>query len=73
MKETTGIITAAVCLLSACPQVIMAHGLWESFLNPSPEARTKVWWFHGETETTKEGIRDNLYLPPYGSVFIVAR
>ncbi|MDE6511830.1 MAG: glycosyl hydrolase family 2, partial [Muribaculaceae bacterium] len=38
----------------------MSDGLWESFLNPSPEARTKVWWFHGETETTKDGIDSDL-------------
>lgn len=35
-------------------------GLWERFLTPSDEARTKVWWFHGETETTEEGIDADL-------------
>lgn len=35
-------------------------GLWERFSNPSDEARTKLWWFHGETETTKEGIDADL-------------
>ena len=34
--------------------------LWERFLNPSNEARTKVWWFHGETETTEAGIDADL-------------
>lgn len=34
--------------------------LWESFISPQKEARTKVWWFHGETETTKEGIDADL-------------
>lgn len=36
------------------------NGLWEKFCNPANEARTKVWWFHGETETTKEGIDADL-------------
>lgn len=26
------------------------------FENIQDSARTKVWWFHGETETTREGI-----------------
>ncbi len=34
--------------------------LWHQFVNPPDSARTKVWWFHGETETTKEGIDADL-------------
>ena len=30
------------------------------FKNPQDSARTKVWWFHGETETTREGITADL-------------
>ena len=30
------------------------------FNNPQDSTRTKVWWFHGETETTTEGITDDL-------------
>lgn len=30
------------------------------FQNPQDSTRTKVWWFHGETETTKEGITADL-------------
>ena len=30
------------------------------FLTPQDTARTKVWWFHGETETTREGITADL-------------
>ncbi|MDE6561959.1 MAG: hypothetical protein K2K75_11315 [Muribaculaceae bacterium] len=37
-----------------------ADSLWNSFINPSNEARTKLWWFHGETETTREGIDADL-------------
>ena len=36
------------------------NGLWEKFCNPADEARTKVWWFHGETETTEAGIDADL-------------
>lgn len=36
------------------------NGLWQSFMHPSNEARTKLWWFHGETTTTKEGIDADL-------------
>jgi hypothetical protein len=30
------------------------------FLHPQDSTRTKVWWFHGETETTKECITADL-------------
>ncbi|MGQ7947306.1 glycosyl hydrolase [Flavobacterium sp. WC2509] len=30
------------------------------FAQGSDSARTKLWWFHGETETTKEGITADL-------------
>lgn len=31
-----------------------------AFRTPPDEARTKVWWFHGETPTTREGITADL-------------
>lgn len=34
--------------------------LWKTFKEPPVETRTKVWWFHGETETTREGITADL-------------
>ena len=34
--------------------------LWQSFRSPGQDARTKVWWFHGETVTTYEGIDADL-------------
>ena len=43
--------------------LLPSHGsndLWEKFTKPSDAARTKVWWFHGETETTEEGIDADL-------------
>lgn len=30
------------------------------FADPQDSTRTKVWWFHGETETTREGITADL-------------
>ena len=32
----------------------------QAFRNPADAARTKVWWFHGETPTTREGITADL-------------
>ena len=32
----------------------------KSFVTPPDDARTKVWWFHGETPTTREGITADL-------------
>ncbi len=33
---------------------------WKLFQTPQDSCRTKVWWFHGETETTREGITADL-------------
>ncbi len=50
--------------LMACAFVSHAEenvkDLWWQFVNPPDSTRTKVWWFHGETETTKEGIDADL-------------
>lgn len=35
-------------------------GAYHEFRNPEDSTRTKVWWFHGETETTREGITADL-------------
>ena len=32
----------------------------EAFRHPEDSTRTKVWWFHGETPTTREGITADL-------------
>ncbi|GGF22217.1 glycosyl hydrolase [Flavobacterium limi] len=37
----------------------LSHALY-GFQNPQDSTRTKVWWFHGETETTREGITADL-------------
>ena len=33
---------------------------YREFVSPEDSTRTKVWWFHGETETTREGITADL-------------
>lgn len=56
----------AISLLFVVAAVIATYAkdnkdlIWHAFENPSDECRTKVWWFHGETETTKEGIDADL-------------
>ncbi len=34
--------------------------LWNNFCNPPDTTRTKLWWFHGETPTTREGTDADL-------------
>ncbi len=41
---------------------------WKEFANPQDSTRTKVWWFHGETETTREGITADLEAYKRGGV-----
>lgn len=52
----SSVISASALLASAGS----ADALWNKFANPSDEARTKVWWFHGETVTTEAGIDADL-------------
>ena len=53
-------LSALCAALLALMPVQADEDLWERFRNPAPEARTKVWWFHGETETTEAGIDADL-------------
>ena len=57
MQNIKAILASMV--LAVAPSVA-ADTLWQTFVNPSHEARTKLWWFHGETETTREGIDADL-------------
>ena len=59
MFLTALLLAAAFPLLSAGPRYA-DDGLWERFCHPADEARTKLWWFHGETVTTKAGIDADL-------------
>lgn len=34
--------------------------LWNEFVTPADSSRTKLWWFHGETSTTRYGIDADL-------------
>lgn len=54
------------CLLAGCRQTnrtapcdTLSDAI-AGFEHPQDSARTKVWWFHGETETTREGITADL-------------
>ena len=50
-----------LALLTALGSVGHAQSsLWKGFSQPQDTARTKVWWFFGETETTREGITADL-------------
>ena len=40
--------------------LVFSQPLAEGFDHPQDSARTKVWWFFGETETTREGITADL-------------
>ena len=46
-------------LLNAIYQQNLADAQY-GFEHPQDSARTKAWWFHGETETTKAGITADL-------------
>ena len=53
-------LTSISLLMASTIWSARADSLWDSFAAPTQEARTKLWWFHGETETTKEGIDSDL-------------
>ena len=48
------------CRREAGNDAATLHKALAGFLTPPDSARTKVWWFHGETETTREGIAADL-------------
>lgn len=49
------LITTTLCFASE-----PTDELWKNFCNPPDTTRTKLWWFHGETPTTMEGIDADL-------------
>lgn len=57
MKKTRifSFLLTTICIASQA-QAPLAEG----FDHPQDTARTKVWWFFGETETTREGITADL-------------
>lgn len=63
------LIASSILICSACSQqtterttvnLPTVEQVWNEFSNPKDSTRTKTWWFHGETETTKEGITADL-------------
>lgn len=52
-----------LCSFSGCANRSQLSGVNDAlygFEHPQDTARTKVWWFHGETETTRAGITADL-------------
>lgn len=60
IKYRTGMtaLFVSLCLPGLRAQTVAQA--WRAFSQPQDTARTKVWWFHGETETTPEGITADL-------------
>ena len=62
--KTKAIFWIALCLcslLSSCrPSRFGLDDVYAEFSDVPDSARTKVWWFHGETPTTLEGITADL-------------
>ena len=63
--KTKAIFWIAICLcgllLSSCrPSRFGLDDVYAEFCDVPDSARTKVWWFHGETPTTLEGITADL-------------
>lgn len=63
--KTKAIFWIAICLcsllLSSCrPSRLTLDDVYAEFCDVPDSARTKVWWFHGETPTTREGITADL-------------
>lgn len=58
-------LLTCLCVCLSCsqptkPRLSTFDEAWNEFSNPTDSTRTKVWWFHGETETTREGITADL-------------
>lgn len=67
MFYKTGLLFFRLCLLLiTTPNIVLGQQKSTfidakfGFQNPQDSTRTKVWWFHGETETTREGITADL-------------
>lgn len=60
MRVKKGYLRLVAAMAVFSQPVASASDLWTSFVTPPDESKTKVWWFHGETETTKEGIDADL-------------
>ncbi len=56
------IFTTAALFIIGCGAITAQtrETLTNGFVNVQDTTRTKVWWFHGQTKTTKEGITADL-------------
>lgn len=53
-------LTISGCKTFHLPKTESLSDAIYGFEHPQDSTRTKVWWFHGETETTKKGITADL-------------
>ncbi|MCH5245695.1 MAG: glycosyl hydrolase family 2 [Muribaculaceae bacterium] len=60
MKRIITFVVLIIALASCDAVAGNLDELWQRFVNPQMPERTKLWWFHGETETTREGITADL-------------
>ena len=60
MKATILFCIMALQSLTSTSSTTCYSSLSDGFDHPQDSARTKVWWFFGETETTREGITADL-------------
>ena len=58
MKKRTTLL--ATCIMLCNLTSLAQHSLATGFDHPQDSTRTKVWWFHGETAGTHEGITADL-------------
>ena len=66
MQKIIAFILFAMGLLSAQAQTI--DDIYREFRSVPDTTRTKVWWFHGEDRTTREGITADLEAYKEGGV-----
>lgn len=59
MKQTITSLLVLLIATMAYSQTFQSSLAW-GFEHPQDTARTKVWWFHGETPSTHEGITADL-------------
>lgn len=60
MKATILFCIMTLQSLTSTSSTTCYSSLSDGFNHPQDSARTKVWWFFGETETTREGITADL-------------
>ena len=63
-----GVVISHISCTNMPDGFITMEQAWKEFANPQDSTRTKVWWFHGETETTREGITADLEAYKRGGV-----